>query len=242
MDEMCRPGTAWKLKMGTDQKVQFPQTALNRFAKAWYSFLCASILPTSHHQDVTVERAALLYGILKGSSMDMGLIINQSMLRFMRAGTSGGIPHASIVTRLCEAADVEWGEENLQLPMKDIDSATIQKYSVWAGGRSNPRGLGFIMPDIAQDDSSDEEGAPAPVPQAPALPIAQLERQERDIRRLQRRMDRMHLDFHTYTADFSEALSGAFAQLGAHVQFPTFGSSSVYPLPDTPSDDDDAAS
>ena len=98
------------------------------------------------------------------------------------------------------------------------------------------------MPDIAQDDSSDEEGAPAPVPQAPALPIAQLERQERDIRRLQRRMDRMHLDFHTYTADFSEALSGAFAQLGAHVQFPTFGSSSVYPPPDTPSDDDDAAS
>lgn len=158
----------------------------------------------------------LLYGILKGQDLDLGYIINQSMLRFMRAGTSGGIPHASIITRLCHVTNVDCGEETLQLPMLDIDSATIKKYTIWSGGKSHPRGLGFILP---KDDSSDEEeeeeeqdkgNVLVHAPQAAGPPPDYYARQEREMRHLRKRMDSMYLDFKTYTTEFAQALSRAF--------------------------------
>lgn len=82
--KLCKPGTKWTTKAGTDRKVHFPQTTLSRYAKVWYSFICASVLPTSHHTDVITDRAILLYGIIKGKSIDIRHIINQSMLRYMK--------------------------------------------------------------------------------------------------------------------------------------------------------------
>ena len=44
------------------------------------------------------------------------------MLRFMRGGTTGAIPHASIVVKLCTVVGVQWAEvEQLQMPSASID-------------------------------------------------------------------------------------------------------------------------
>lgn len=117
--------------------------------------------------------------------MDLGFLINQSMLKFMGACTSGGIPHATIITRLCQVADVDWGEETLQLPMRDIESAAIQKYTIWTGGKSYTWGLGFILPEDNSDSEEEEEDhVPVPAPQPVGSPPYYYAKQEREMRHL----------------------------------------------------------
>lgn len=176
--------------------------------------------------------------------LDIGHIINQSMLKYMRVSTSGGIPHASLVTRLCVVVGVEWDDEALQLPMRDIDHTTIQKYTIWNGAKSHV--WGFIMSEEESesedgDNNEEEEDTAAPYSASPLLG-----EQNRDICRLQRRMDAMHGNFQAYTTEFSGILSNAFSQLGAQVQFPTYVTATPYPPPNTPpeqeEDGDDANS
>lgn len=191
------------------------------------------LISTRHQNDVTKERAILLDGIVKGKPVDVGYVIYQSIQCYLRGNTSGGILHASVITRLCAKADVEWDNDSLQLPMSDIDHATIKKYKVWKGAPSHPRGLGFSLKD---QEESEEELDPHPM----EAPHPHHARQDREIRRLQRRMDAMHMDFRTYTTEFSGALSQAFAQLGTEAHFPIFGSNNSYPPPDTPPEQDEA--
>ena len=94
LSELCVPGTRWKCKAFTDEKLTFPTSAMNRYARAWNLFICANILPSSHSHEVTVERAIMLWAILNEEYIDLGYAIHQSMLRFMRGGTTGAIPYA----------------------------------------------------------------------------------------------------------------------------------------------------
>ena len=61
---LCRPGTMWKFKRGTNECRNFPVVAMNMYARAWNAFMCANILPSVHAHEVIVERARLLWGIL----------------------------------------------------------------------------------------------------------------------------------------------------------------------------------
>lgn len=63
----CKSGTQWTTKAGTDLKISFPHAALSKYGKAWYAFICARLMPTRHQNDVTKERARLLYGIVHHS-------------------------------------------------------------------------------------------------------------------------------------------------------------------------------
>lgn len=45
---------------------------LSRYGKAWYSFICAKMIPITHVSDVVKERAVLLFAIMKGKTIDVG--------------------------------------------------------------------------------------------------------------------------------------------------------------------------
>ena len=71
------------------------------------------------------------------------------MLRFMRGGTTGAIPHASIVVKLCSAVGMQWAEvEQLQMPSAPIDHSTIARMTEWEGGVPHCKGLGFIFDGV----------------------------------------------------------------------------------------------
>ena len=100
---LCVSETHWKFKRGTTDYSTFHTSCMNRFAQAWNSFICANIMPSSHVHEITVGCARLLWGILQGDYIDLGMVIYQGILRFLRGGTTGAIPYASVVTKLCVA-------------------------------------------------------------------------------------------------------------------------------------------
>ena len=117
--------------------------------------MCANLLPSSHGHEVTVERAIMLWGILMEEYIDVGRVLNTSMLRFMKGSTTAAIPHASIVVKLCAAVGVRWGDlEQLQLPSAPIDHSTISRMAEWRGARTDPKGLGYDFDDIEGGDQS----------------------------------------------------------------------------------------
>lgn len=126
--DLCIPGTQWTCTPGTNQPKTFSASTLNRYAKAWNLFVCTKLMPSSHQHEVTVEREIILWGIIVGKDMDVGHLINQNMLRYMRGSSTGSIPHASIVTHLCAKAGIRWTDEQLQYPSQDITHATIARF------------------------------------------------------------------------------------------------------------------
>lgn len=126
--ELCVPGMKWTYKVGTNQPLIFPVAALNRHAKAWNLFICAKLLPSSHQHEITAERAIILWGIITCKYIDVGHLIHQNILKYLRGSTTGSIPH-----------------EQMQYPSQDITHATIAKFEYWAGGEPHLRGRGFIL-------------------------------------------------------------------------------------------------
>ena len=102
----CQPDTHWKIKRGTTEYCTFPASSMNRFFRAWNVFICGNIIPSSHVHEITVERARLLWGILQGDYVDLGMAIYQGILKFLRGSTTGFIPYASVMTKLCVAVGV----------------------------------------------------------------------------------------------------------------------------------------
>ena len=123
---LCFPGTEWKTNPSTNEKLSFPVSAINRYARAWNLFICANIMASGHPHDVPVARAILLYGIVDGEYVDIAYVINQNIVKFLSTGTRGTISHATIVTKLCTAVGVRWSaDEQLQLPSAPIDHTLL---------------------------------------------------------------------------------------------------------------------
>ena len=142
--ELCIPCTAWKRNPTTNVRVSFPASAMNKDARAWNLFICASIMPSGHPHDVNVDRAILLYGILSGEYVDIAYVIHQNIRRFLKSRTSVAIPHVTIVTKLCTVMGVRWSaEEQLQMPSAAIDHVIIERLPEWDGGIPHSRGLGY---------------------------------------------------------------------------------------------------
>lgn len=77
--ELCQSGTTWTMH-------ERGSMTFRLYGKAWYAFLCAKLMPCMHVSHVTKERAVLLYSIIKGFKIDVGLLIQQSNLRATRRG------------------------------------------------------------------------------------------------------------------------------------------------------------
>jgi len=257
--ELCVPGTSWKYRQGTNEHLLFMASSLNRYARAWNLFICGRLLPSSHNHEVTVERAIVLWGIITDEYIDVGYLMYQNMLRFMRGVTTGAMPHASIITQLCILAGVRWsGTEQLQYPQATLDSAAIQRLDDWHGGRPHPRGLGYIV-------NGDEDAPPSPPRQRRGRGqlAARGGRQarvgasqaasgsgtagvgnteglsEQQYRRLIRRVDASHEASRLSFESLTRTLGEIYQQQGITPAWPVFGASTVYPPPDTPPSDEE---
>ena len=107
----------------TDGKAQLRQEkggpkTLNRGslaeeAKVWFYFLASILVPTRHLSTVREQEAVMLYAILKGYKINIGTIIENSIMRYHEGNKRGLIPHPATITILCLKAGVrgDWEAE-----------------------------------------------------------------------------------------------------------------------------------
>ena len=86
---------------------------LTEEAKVWFYFIKSVLLPSKHLSIVRREEAILLYALLKGYKINVGKIIEKSILGYSEGNCRGMIPHLGTITRLCiqGGVDEEWGIE-----------------------------------------------------------------------------------------------------------------------------------
>ena len=86
---------------------------LTEEAKVWFYFISAVLLPSKHLRTMRRDEAILLYALLKGYKMNVGKIIEKSILSYSKSNCKGLIPHPKIITSLCLLGGVEeeWGKE-----------------------------------------------------------------------------------------------------------------------------------
>ena len=80
--------------------------SLTEEAKVWFYFLASVLVPTRHLSTVREQEAVMLYAILKGYKINIGTIIENSIMRYHEGNKRGVIPHPATVTILCLKAGV----------------------------------------------------------------------------------------------------------------------------------------
>ena len=81
--------------------------SLTEEAKVWFYFLASVLVPTRHLSTVSEQEAVMLYAILKGYKINIGTIIENSIMRYHEGNKRGVIPHPATVTILCLKAGVK---------------------------------------------------------------------------------------------------------------------------------------
>ena len=102
----------WKGKKKTPFK-SIARGELTEEAKVWFYFISIVLMPPKHLNTVRREEAMLLYVLLKGYKINVGKIIESSILGYYESNCRGLIPHPATITRLCIKGGVEeeWGTE-----------------------------------------------------------------------------------------------------------------------------------
>ena len=87
--------------------------SLTEEAKVWFYFLTSILLPSKHLSIVRQEESILLYAILKGYKINVGKVIENSIMSYYQSKYRGLMPHLATITRLCIQENVEgtWEEE-----------------------------------------------------------------------------------------------------------------------------------
>ena len=75
--------------------------SLTEEAKVWFYFLASVLVPTRHLSTVREQEAVLLYAILKGYKLNVGTLIENSIMRYHKGNKRGVIPHPATITVLC---------------------------------------------------------------------------------------------------------------------------------------------
>ena len=81
--------------------VKIARGDLTEKAKFWFYFLSSVLTPIKHVCTMRLDKAILLYAILKGYMTSFGKIIKKSILDYQSNNFFGHIPHPSIITHLC---------------------------------------------------------------------------------------------------------------------------------------------
>ena len=112
--------TTGKGKWNGIRKTPFKSIArvdLTEEAKVWFYFISYVLMPSKHLSTVRREEAILLYALLKGYKINVGKLIEKSILGYSERKCRGMIPHPATITRLCiqGGVDKEWGTEETYL-------------------------------------------------------------------------------------------------------------------------------
>ena len=66
--------------------------------------------PSKHVSTVRQDHTILLYALVKGYSLSVGKIVEESILDYARGKFSRNIPYPSLITRLCIEGGVKFDE------------------------------------------------------------------------------------------------------------------------------------
>ena len=102
---LCKEPVAWKRYTNGGLK-SFPGQAMKKIAKIWHYFVCAKLQPTTNVSAVMKSRAALVYAILEGMKIDVGLVIQHSIIHGFEQGIQG-FSHPHLITDLCRDTGVK---------------------------------------------------------------------------------------------------------------------------------------
>ena len=102
-----------QLRQGEGGPKTLNRGSLTEEAKVWFYFLASVFVPTKHLSTVREQEAIMLYAILKGYKLNVGTIIENSIMRYHEGNKRGLIPHPATITVLCLKAGVKgaWEEE-----------------------------------------------------------------------------------------------------------------------------------
>ena len=95
----------------------FLRSNLKPEAKVGYHFLKTRLLPTTHIQTVTKERALLLHSILQGRQINIGCIIHEEICAWAQK-PGGSLWFPNLISNLCEMKGVIMQDSEEQLPNK----------------------------------------------------------------------------------------------------------------------------
>ncbi|MED6202812.1 hypothetical protein PIB30_109345 [Stylosanthes scabra] len=87
--------------------------------KGWYEFVCRSILPTTNHSELTVERAMLIHSIIIGENINVEEIIAEQIYKFIyKTDISSSLPFPSIIAALCADARIPTIPDDTLIPQE----------------------------------------------------------------------------------------------------------------------------
>ena len=96
--------TAGKGKWKGTKKTPFKSIArgdLTEEAKVWFYFINSVLMPSKHLSTVRREEETLFYALLKGYKINVGKIIEKSILGYSESKCRGMIPLQASITKLC---------------------------------------------------------------------------------------------------------------------------------------------
>ena len=87
--------------------------SLTEEAKLWFYFVGSVLLPSKHLNTVRKNEIVLLYALLKGYKINVGKIIENSIMSYYKSKYRGLIPYPVTITRLCilEGVNGDWEKE-----------------------------------------------------------------------------------------------------------------------------------
>ena len=106
------------------------------------------MVPTKHVCTVREQEAIILYAILKGYKLNVGAIIENSIMRYHESNKRGLIPHQATITRLCIRAGVKgvWEEEEECPKVSPLTLTGVSK------GPRNQKKKGVIVESNSRDE------------------------------------------------------------------------------------------
>ncbi|MED6226562.1 hypothetical protein PIB30_105041 [Stylosanthes scabra] len=97
----------------------YRRSDLEPMTKGWYEFVCRSILPTTNHSELTVERAVLIHSIIIGENINVEEIIAEQIYKFVyKMDISSSLPFPSIIAALCADARIPAISDDTLIPQE----------------------------------------------------------------------------------------------------------------------------
>ncbi|MED6201581.1 hypothetical protein PIB30_096437, partial [Stylosanthes scabra] len=116
--DMCEEGVEW-VRHRDRRPHYIRRSDLEPMPKGWYEFVCRSILPTTNHFELIVERAMLIYSIIIGENINVKEIIAEQIYKFVyKADISSSLPFPSIIAALCADAKIPAIPDDTLIPQE----------------------------------------------------------------------------------------------------------------------------
>ncbi|MED6178044.1 hypothetical protein PIB30_103978 [Stylosanthes scabra] len=92
LEDMCEEDAQWVCHR--DGRPHYLRRSdLEPISKGWYEFICRSILPTTNHSELTVERAMLIHSIVIDENINVEEIIAEQIYKFVyKTDISSSLP------------------------------------------------------------------------------------------------------------------------------------------------------